>query len=334
MFIYQVRQRVFRFDAEVEPIFNWPLETKIQFYLQPLQPFGMKAGGGRTAVRGVAGKMLFNANNGVHTIESKQPLRPLKVLIEDPTGIFSIDGNVLSITKTFESLKGLQDEIEGVYFCLPILLNVTFVDTPIIERVEGSVGEHNFRWELANWNLAADITTQELQETRVAQAWHRLPTITGQNRRLMAAAHYFHVACRLDRKGDTPGEFLPEVLLNLAKTLEALFPAGGDGKSMEAARKGLRQLGYPDEAIERDFIPSVALRNTVGVGHVMMSLFTRDQLKVLHEYTERAETVFRVLLENVILKVDSDEFEIAPYELRKPSNSVIQIIERLEANND
>jgi len=273
------------------------------------------------------------AGTGAHTIESKQPLQPLEVVIEEPGRVFSLNGNVLTLTETFDSWETLRGTIESVYFGLPMLLNVTFADPPIIERVDGSIGGQRFRWELAEWNMTVQTTTQELQESRIVQAWQRMPLFADANRRrLLAALHYFHVACRLDRSGETPGEFLPEVLLNLAKTLEAIFPPHGDGTSLDAARSGLQQLGFADEEIERDFIPAIALRNHVGVGHAVIGLFTRDQLKVLHTYTERAETAFRKLLDSIIQKIESGDFEIAPYELHGLPASVVRIIDRLRAN--
>ncbi len=256
MLIYQVRPRVFRFVVAGSSIRSWPVDAEFRFHLQPLQPFGMMAGGGRTAVRDVKASAFFNANSGVHTIESKQPLQPLEVVIEEPARVFSLNGNVLTLTETFDSWETLRETVESVYFGLPMLLNMTFADPPIIERVDGSIGGQRFRWELAEWKLECQITTQDLQESRIVQAWQRMPLFAEANRRrLLAALHYFHVACRLDRSGETPGEFLPEVLLNLAKTIEALFPPHGDGTSLDAARSGLQQLGFADEEIEEILFP-------------------------------------------------------------------------------
>ncbi len=161
MLIYQVRPRVFRFVVAGSSIRSWPVDAEFRFHLQPLQPFGMMAGGGRTAVRAVAATSFFNANTGIHTIESKQPLQPLEVVIEEPARVFSLNGNVLTLTETFDCWKTLHGTIESVYFSLPMLLNATFADPPIIERVDGSIGGHEFRWELAEWKMTAQITTQE-----------------------------------------------------------------------------------------------------------------------------------------------------------------------------
>src|SRR5260221_635501 len=126
------------------------------------------------------------------------------------------------------------------------------------------------------------------RQQRLATAWERLPLVGDlANRRLLAALHYFHVAVRLNRAGSTSGEFMAEVMLNLAKTMEVLFPPSGDGKNRDAARRGLRDLGYEDSEIESDFLPAMALRNEVDVAHVDLSLFTSSPLQHVHAYTER-----------------------------------------------
>ena len=328
MLIYQARPRTFRFEMAGDIRIDLPVEAEIRFHFQPLQPFGMVAGGGRTAVRGVEAKSHVNPNTGFYEIESKEPLRRLEVMIEEPpTRVVSLNGNVLTLTETFDSWETLSGTVESVYFGLPMLLNVTFADPPVVERVDGSIGGYKFRWELSEWQMHLETTTQDLQENRVIQAWLRMTLLT--RRRLLAALHYFHVACRLDRRGETPGEFLAEVLLNLAKTLEAIFPGS---KSIDAAKSGLQKLGFADEEIERDFIPAISLRNSMGVGHVKIGLFTPDQLKVLHAYTERAETAFRKLLDSIIQKIESGDFEIAPYKLHGPPTSVVKIIDKIKAN--
>lgn len=328
MFTYQVRPRIFR--HETGKILSLPADVEIQFHFRPLQPFGMEAGGGHTAVRAVAAKALLNANTGEHTVQSETPLDPLDVTIQEPIRIVSLKGNVLSIKQHFNDLSTLHETIQGLYFTLPMLLNVEFADPPFVERVDGVIGESTFRWELLDWRMEFRTTTQEKQESAIIRCWEQLGVLSDQNcRRLLAALHYFHVACRLARSGTTPGEFLSEVLLNLAKTLEVLFPPTGNGRTRDAARAGLKALGYIDHKIEADYIPAMALRNEIDVGHVELGVFKPDQLKVLHAYTERAENAFRDLLNTVLEKLETGEFELAYYELGPPRPEALQIIERL-----
>jgi hypothetical protein len=303
---------------------------EVRFHLQPLQPFGLQADGGRTAVRAVAASALFNANTGAHTIESKEPLKPVEVLLEDPLRNVHLVGNVLSVSQHFQNLNELAETIEGIYFGLPLLLNLPFADPPYVERVDGSVGSNPFRWELSHWQMAFRVTTQDVQETAVLRALTRMSILAAPSRRrLIAGLHHFHVACRLARQGSTAGEFLAEVVLNLAKSLEVLFPPDGDGQTRDAVRRALRQLDFDDARIEGDFIPAMALRNEIDVGHVELGLFKMDHLKVIHAFAERAEEAFRELFERLLSRIESGAFDITPYTVGTARPAALAVIERL-----
>ena len=103
-----------------------------------------------------------------------------------------------------------------------------------------------------------------------------------------------------------------EVILNLRKTLEVLFP-GSEGQTIDAARTGLASLDLPAQDIERYFIPAIALRNSIDSGHALVSIFTRSQLRVIHVYTEGAINSFRNLLQLVLEKVTRGEISLATY---------------------
>jgi hypothetical protein len=313
MLTYQLRPRIFRHKGGDRIAF--PADVELRFHFQPLQPFGMQAGGGRTFVKNVAASLFFNANTGEHTIVSEEPLQPLDVIIEEPVRTVRLAGNVLSITQHFDHLDELERLVTSVYFAFPVLLNVKFADPPIVERVDGRIGACEFRWELDDWHAEVRGTTQDQQEDSVTRALERMTLLSEPGRRrLIAALHYFHAACRHARRGSTPGEFLAEVLLNLSKTLEAIFPPSGDGKTRDAVRAGLRQLNFSTNDIERNFLPAMALRNQIDVGHVEFGLFTMEQLRPLHAYIERAESAFRDLLDRVLEGIVSGSFATPSHE--------------------
>lgn len=330
MLSYQVRPRVFRLAPGKS--LSFPADCVLRFHLQPPQPFGVESGGGRTCVRAVEGTAFFNANTGESTIDSKEPLSPLDVTIECLDYDIRLDGCLLTLSGTFASLGEVEQMVESVYFVLPTLLNVPFADPPYIERVDGVIASVDFRWELAQFGGKYRTTTQEHQEARFADSWDRMSVVAESGRRRLAAAlHYFHVACRLDRCGQTAGEFVAESLLNLAKTLEVLFPPSGDGKTREAVRDGLRELGYSDARIERDFMPAMALRNEIDVGHVELGLFKPDDLTAIHAFVDRAEGAFREMLNTLLAQVESGDFVIAQHELGAPSPAALEVVARLKA---
>src|SRR5260221_7262731 len=209
MWTFQVRPRVFRHDAD-QP-FAFPADCEIRFHLRPLQAFGVEPGNGRMVVHNSNVQMLFNANTGEITFESDRPLRSLEVEISGPPQTVRLRGASLTLTQRLETLRELEDVVLTIYFGMPAVLNIPFADPPYVERVEGVVGTSAFRWELASWTVGTRPITQELQEAAAAEAWARLQLVAAPHRRrLVAALHYFHVACRLSRRGDTAVEFLAE----------------------------------------------------------------------------------------------------------------------------
>ena len=280
MLTYQVRPRVLRLEGK--EALSFPANGEIRFYFSPGQPFGTESGGGNTMVQNVGASVFFNMNTGKSTIESKQPLSPLDVTIIESERKIQMVGTTLTVTQSFESNQQLTKIIESLYFSIPMLLAVEFADPPIIVRVDGFIGTVKFRWELASWKGRAEITTQEKQEESVITAWKRIGLLSEHGRRrLLAALHYFHVGLRLARRSEIAGEFLPEMILNFSKVLEVLFPPTGDGNTRDAVRAGLRTLGFAGKDIEADYIPAMALRNEIDVGHVDLALFKVDQLAVI-----------------------------------------------------
>lgn len=329
MFTYQVRPRVFRLENGSSLTF--PANGTVKFVFGPLQPFGVEPGGGHTAVRAVAAKVIFNANTGQHYIESEQPLKPLDVALNEPNRTLRLNGNILEIDQYLNTNIELTQLIEGVYFALPALLNIEFADPPLIERVEGLVGGTNFSWELMVGRAEFRTTTQDEQEMSFANSWERIGLLLlSTNTRLFAAIHFYYVAIRLLRESVLAGEFLPEVILNFSKILEVLFPPKGNGKTRDAVRIGLSILGFSDLEIEADFIPAMALRNEIGIGHVDLALFKPEHLKLIHGYVAKSEYSFHKLLKLIFEKVQSGEFVVDPYERKPVSGSALAVIDRMK----
>ena len=331
MLTYQVRERRFTLKENIE--LKFPNDIELVFVYKPLQPFGMKSNGGRTTVLKKPATLLFNANTGHHFIESKEPLFPLEVIYEDPKQNFKLNGNKLHFFTNCDSLNEVNGIIQSIYYGFPILLNVELADPPYVERVYGRIGNVPFNWELTKWQMEFKVTNQEMQEKKVLTSWQRFNLISdGKNQRLIAALHYFHIACRLNRVGNSPWEFMSEIILNLSKVLEVLFPPKGDGKTRDAARMALRKLEFSDNEIERDFIPAMSLRNEIDVGHVDLSIYSSTQRRILHKYTEIAESAFRKLFHTLLERIQENKFELDIHEDMTVKTRSIEIINKI-ANN-
>ena len=327
---YQIKAHIFRL-LDVGP-FTFPNDVLIKMLLGPPEPFGTGNERGRTAVLAVPAKALFDANTGRHFIQSEKPLTPLEVVIdESPIRVVKLKGNVLTIQTRCDSLEEINQLIEALYYGLPILINIEYIDPPFVRLVEGKVGKIQFRWELKDWRAEFETTTQEEQEKKFSKSWLRLSILSNPaNRRLIAALHYFHTACRLIASGNSPSEFMSEAILNFSKVLEVLFPASGEQKSLDAARSGLKQLGYSDQEIEAKFIPTMSLRNAVDVGHVTLALLTMDEIRTVNAYTEIVERFFRELLQRIIECLEVGSFTITPYTLESGGDTTKAVIRKMK----
>jgi hypothetical protein len=134
----------------------------------------------------------------------------------------------------------------------------------------------------------------------------------------------------LAREGRTAGEFVAEVILNLAKALEVLFPPSGDRGTRNAVRAGLRSLGLSEDEIEGNFLPAMALRNEMDVGHVELGLFKMNDLKIIHAFTERAERAFRKMFERLLTAVEAGTFDLPSYDVSTPRKQALDLVERLK----
>lgn len=309
---YRVRPRVFR-PAVPGGVFAFPNSATINLHFQPRQPFGEGADRGRTAFRAASARLKFDANSGKHYVASAEPLRPLGVTLEAPARRATVRGAKLTVVQEVQSMRELLDVTERLYYAMPMLLAIEFADPPFVERVDGSVGGAGFTWELEEWSGYSLTTTQELQEAAVARAWERFGALAEPERhRLLVALHYFHTGSRLLAASATPGEFLPEALLNFGKVLEVLFPGAGQRGFLDAARKGLRELGFRDVEIDARFVPAISLRNKVDVGHADFTLFAGAQLTILHQYAESAERNFKGLFERIFECLAAGTFRLRP----------------------
>jgi hypothetical protein len=163
--------------------------------------------------------------------------------------------------------------------------------------------------------------TQGELEREIEQSWKRIAVVNKrENVRLLAALNYFHVGCRLLAVGYTAFEFMAEAILNFAKVLDVLFISCGE-VSRDEVRNDLTALGYSQDAIERDFIPVMLLRNEFDIAHVALTVPTTEQLDTLHRYTEKAEGAFRELLRRILTKVEEEGLSLLPPPEREERNA-------------
>ena len=323
MLTYQLRPRTLRIKGTKPPVF--PADVVIHFFFQPLQAFGDSNTGGRTLIQHSANaSVLINGNTGQHTSDTGGALKPLEV--RTSSGSLDLTGRKLTIRQHCRDSAELSSLIDVRCLVLPSLLAIEFADPPYVERVEGTIGDVPFGWELATMGGALLVTTQESLEKAFAQALEDIAVVAEPHRRrLLAALGYFHVGCRLLREAKTAGEFMSEAILNFSKVVEVLY-----GTKADDIRSALKLLGYTREVIQRDILPILDMRNSLDVGHPGLSLLTIDQLATIHWFADRTEQVITELLRRLLAAVRSGTVDVRPRTAGPPDATTLKVLKNLE----
>ncbi len=306
MLTYQLQRRYC--SIKNHKPFSFPNDVEIEICLEPTEQFGIGTQPSLTAVQDSKNpKSIVNANTGRMWIVCTPPLNPIEAIFEWQNNLrLEMRGNKVCAKQICNTFQELEQLLDTLHYFMPILLNLEFAEPPIVKYTGGRIGETIFNWELQLIQQRFDITTTQKQEERVIKSFERMDTIAGvKNRRLAAALYYFYVARRLVEAGNSPYEFLSEVVLNLSKVLVILFSPKRDD-----VRSELLKFGYSKEEIEEKFIPIMILRNEFDVGHVSIALFTEKQLNALYKYLAVSEHDFRELLKRVADKVRSEEYTL------------------------
>ena len=215
---------------------------------------------------------------------------------------------MVSVRSRCTSEQDLADLLAAVFYAFPAVVNLYLPDAPFPTHAWGQVGAAEFNWifEPTEVRASCTVTSKENQEHLITDSWRYVATVA-QSRRLIGALYYYHVACRLLAVGHNRFEFMAEVLLNLAKSLQSLF-----GQSRDNVRAGIEQLNcYTNAEVEGKFLPAMVLRDEFDVAHVTLSMLESEQLRILHDYTNLAEDSFRELLKTVLTRVGSGEYALA-----------------------
>lgn len=335
MLTYLARPRGLYLEPE-GAVIEFPADVWVEFRFEPGGPFGEDVPPIRTVPLGARARFEWNACRGETTVQTDARLPRLRIFLEGADGRLEFDGSRMRVTKNIQSREELQRVLETYFYGLPPLLALEMLDCPTISEVRGRIGDVSFCWGLVESGQASiDVVTESLQQERVRQAIARLGVLDERNgfanRRLLAAAQYFHIACRLARAAERRFEFLSEPLLNFAKVLEALFPAP-PAQTIDTAREELKRLGFGELEIEALYVPALALRNAIDVAHPTLTAHSDAELATLQRYADSAEEAFRKLVNRVFDCIKKEELNLKPASNKTISSDTRRIIERIDEN--
>ena len=289
---------------------SFPCQVTVSMELSSNPALGDEVPGGVTAL-GSTARMMWDANTGRSQVLSTPPLAPANTALECGGIDFRLDGRTVTASFQADSRKELLGAMQVMHDVLPLSLSLAFPDPFTVATTAANAGSARIVWQVANTGSSFETMTGDSRDERCAAAIERLRVLCEPaNLRALAALAYFERAIRLLAAGHGPTEFAGEAIVNLSKALEVLFP--GD-KSRDAAKAGLRQLGYEEPLIANTFIRVMLLRAKLDAAHVRLASLIWDERARLQAFLESVSGAFRTMLSDVLSAVADGRLKLVPY---------------------
>ncbi|HXL89437.1 MAG TPA: hypothetical protein VN969_10765 [Streptosporangiaceae bacterium] len=315
MFTYHENRVLFAEDGRLE----FPCDVSAVIEFSPSAVYG-DAVAGMTCAHGSQVRMMWNANTGRTEVEGRPSLPVADVARKVGSIGLKIVGHTAHATWHCSSLEDLHGTLGALHFVLPLCASLEFADPTTTAVASGSAGSILFVWQVEATRGKFETVLPADRDARLQRALMRVPLLcAAPNVRLLAAAAYFQKASRLFLAGIGPSEFAGEAVVNLAKCLDVLFPAGPTG-TRDAVRRGLAELGYDTETIERTFVMSLLLRSSLDAAHVRMAVLTADERRKLQLYLEQVLARFRDLLRDVAERMAEGLLELLPHDSERAAD--------------
>ncbi len=293
-----------------------PREVTLTATLGPKWLFGAGGDFPRFVVAGSTGvSTILNRNTGWWYMKGGTQPNPVLATHRTADGaLLEVSGNQARLTFTPSYIEELSGAANALLYGIPMVLASQMPFPAVVESITGRSDMGEFGYEIAVLRFRVPLVRQAEFNNQVSTGLRYLEILGQQDySRIHAGLAYFHRAARLIEAGHTPWEFMAEAVLNLAKCLEALFPAQGDTKSRDAVRAGLQKQGFSDSEVETWFVPALALRSNLDVAHVKLAILTRAHVELLHLYVENAAEHFRTLLQRVVTDALDGRATVAMY---------------------
>lgn len=327
MFTYNMESLVIEGNAD-KPTFPSVVSYSITF--NPTIPFGIGKGKSRI-VFGQSEQLNWDLETGKFYSETQEGT-PIEVEAKWENVPFRFAGSTVSTTMQIDNDDTFTNIFEVLYWYLPVTLGFHMREPLRIEKFEIEIEGKKFSVKKkALPEIVVYSVTKQEQEQRASQAildldlLYRAGKSLPSNRPIFVAMHYYLVAQKLILAGNSTIEFLPEILLNYAKVLEAFW-----GSSRESIREGLTNTGIDHEEIECVFVPVCLLRNSLDIAHAVVSKYQTEQLNKLRTHVQELDIYFRNLIERILDNLAQGKVTYRECNSEKYNSELDRIINSLE----
>ena len=302
------------------PASEYNLELRLTLY--PPDAFGIDCEARTTCqVRQTVGQR-FNARSGKTGKITAQLIQALDGQFDLNNGItVKIAGNII----TFSAISPNKNEIESLIIHLTNLVPTwlaLYLKVPrSLDDICGSVNDTLFGVELTNVTFPIVATERDQQYESVRHALEQLILPAHCDIRLASALVYFNQALRFRFEDDASVRLFSEIMLNLAKAIESIFPGKRDD-----VREQCKLLDLKTDFVEKRIIPILLVRNKLDVAHVRLHTLDNDEFSILQSFLSKALTAVHELLILVIGSTANGRYSLLPVEPPQTEDDLITSI--------
>ncbi|WP_157201969.1 hypothetical protein [Massilia sp. Root335] len=308
---------------------KWPAVLNARFELTPLDFYRRDADTPiKTSIFGPT-KMEYDGRLGRVVAKETGLAPPLEHEVNLSNGFLKIHGNNVEVEITVDNLDHAAASIDWLIRVFSEFLSVELKTYCDLHDINGTIDQKPFSLIYTPDGMSVSLFNTDPFERfkNIDRAFSLVDPNSPSYMRFVTCSSYFHQALRLMspyQVNFAPDITLPEVLLNLAKCIELLFPSS----NRDDLRKKLLMLGYSKEQIESQLISIIVVRNEIDVGHPLSGLVNQEEITALRVFTQRAIENVQAMLKKTAANIRNNTQFLAPL-TNSGASSRSKLIEKL-----
>ncbi len=324
LFLIQGRKLLHK-SGEVAKVY--PATVKVQITFAPGDAFGVQSEPRTTVGRGQV-KLTYEPNEGILDVKEVLIDR-IELQIQTDRLVAQVSGNILNLTFLAPSFNEAVQAVSSINQLLPPLLSLRLRTYVWIKSFEVNIGDALFDFIVERSTRRIVVTTTEDNSARVKTSISDWLASKVEHRRFFSGLYYYRQAQRHAHTQPSADPMVSEIILNLTKSLDALFNPSDRERSREQIRSRAKDWGLSLEEIEQLIIPLILLRNKFDVAHVALTPLDAQQRAIVIDFAIEALHNMEVLLSRIYDGLVSNQIILDPLadSLEKEKSKVLRSIE-------
>jgi len=293
---------------------SWPAPLKAEFSLHPFDFYDRPDPAGAVVCTS-RGQSQFRRKNGEPKlyIESTGTAPPLCQRIVFEKGQVNINGATASLQAEVDNLLEAAAVIDWIKVTLSQFLSVQLGVYSSMQLIGGTIAGTPFSVIYPGASHCSLVTIGDPDErpASISSAVNLIPIAASSYPRFVTCCSYYQHALRLLSPHEvsfTPYSTSAEVLLNLTKCIEYLYPHI-DRNDLSTK---LENVGFTKEQIASQLISILVVRNEFDIGHTSNGASSTDEQNTLRSFLIRSVRNVRALLLEVAKRINEKPDFLAP----------------------